>query len=182
MIHVDGAEVYSNAEFDVYSISSILAQAASCHVWDSKFPCFTLGHDRMHDQAIKRDVNTKIARVLAWSLECCATGLWPETGPFGECLVGFRKERAGTCLAGGRRGCFFAFRADAKARKIAHEFPRSYLHSWICEACMAQRPHKGWQPLLNYKNFYSSAAHRMTTISSLALLLYYSILTFSAAS
>ena len=76
-----------------------------------------------------------------------------------------RKNQVGRELAGGYRGCYWGFRCDGKARKECNMFQRSYMHSLICEACLAQRPHKDWQPLLNYKNFYPSAAHRLTIIS-----------------
>ena len=164
-VHNDGAEFYSNSEYEVYSIGSLFSQGS---VWDCKFPCFTVAHAQMHEVPIKQKVNETVAKIFSWSLKSCASGLWPEKGPNGEDLFGFRKERAGTCLAGGWRGCFFGFRSDAKVRKNANEFPRSYQHSFICEACLAQKQHKNWEPLLNYKNFYSSAGYRMTTIGSLA--------------
>lgn len=150
----------------MYSVGSIFAHG---HVWDSKFPCVTVGHDHMHDPNIKKEVNKTVAEVFAWSLKAASKGLWPSTGPFGEELTGFRKARAGTCLAGNWRACYFGMRADAKARKLANEFPRSYQHSFICEACMAQKPHKNWEPLMNYKNFYGSAAYRLAPIGSLSI-------------
>ena len=72
---------------------------------------------------------------------------------------------AGSELALGWRACYFGSKYDAKARKEINQFPRSYLHSLICETCLAQKKHKNWIPELTYKNFYASAGHRLTKIS-----------------
>lgn len=164
-IHVDGAEFYSNSEFQVWSIGCLFATGA--HVFDTKFPCVTIPHTHMLDSSIKNRVNEVVAQVLAWSLKCSGKGLWPVTGPFGEELIGFRRANGGSIMAGNWRGCFFAYRADGKARKETHVFPRTYQHSFICESCLAQREHKNWDERMCYKNFHNSAAYRMTPISDM---------------
>lgn len=165
-IHVDGAEFYSNSEVLVWSMQSVFSSGQ--HVWDSKYPLVVIPHEMIRDADIKQQVQEVIAQVLKWSFRCCAEGVWPSTGPFGEALPsGHRSCQKGKPLAGGAyRACYFGFRADGKGRKEAHMFPRSYLHSFICEACYAQREHKDWDCALSYKNFYQSAAYRLTTISS----------------
>lgn len=163
VLHVDGAEFYSNSEYVVWSVQSAFS---SGHPWDIKFPICFIAHDRMRDQDIKDTVQKTIADVVAWSLRASSHGVWPHVGPFGEIFSsGDRKVLMGKQLAGGFRACYFGFRADGKARKDAHRFPRTYLHSLICESRMAQRSHKNWQPLLSYKNFYPGAAYRLTHIS-----------------
>lgn len=174
-IHVDGAEFYSNSEFEVYSIGSLFGKG---HVFDVKYPCVTVGHSQMYDSDIKKGVNRAVAQVFAWSLEVCSKGLWPTAGPNGEELVGFRKTNAGKPLCGGWLATYFGLRADGKARRLANEFPRSYQHSLICESCMAQKEHKGWEPHLHYKDFYTSAGHRLTPISILAPLIHLCLFVF----
>lgn len=165
-IHVDGAEFYANSEVLVWSMQSVFSSGQ--HVWDSKYPLVVIPHEMIRDADIKQQVQEVIAQVLKWSFRHCAEGVWPSTGPFGEALPsGHRSCQKGKPLAGGAyRACYFAFRADGKGRKEAHMFPRSYLHSFICEACHAQKEHKNWSSALSYKNFYQSAAYRLTTISS----------------
>lgn len=163
-IHADGAEFYTNNEFMVWSLQCIFASGN--HVWDSKFPLCVIPVDSLRDADIQTKTQQVIAELVAWSLDQSTKGIWPSEGPHGQKLVGaYRTNQIGQQLAGGYRGCYFGFRCDGKARKECNMFQRSYMHSLICEACLAQRHHKDWQPLLNYKNFYPSAAHRLTTIS-----------------
>ena len=133
-----------------------------------KFPVCIIAHECMRDKDIKFQTHQKIADVLAWSFKCAQSGLWPLVGPMGESFSsGDRKTYAGQTLAGGYKGCYFGFRADGKARKETNFFQRSYQHSSICESCLAQQEHKDWQPLLSYKDFYPTAAYRLTRISHL---------------
>lgn len=145
------------------SISSALA--AGGDVWDSKFPMAMVPYENMYTQQVKDGVNRTIAEVMSWSLKACATGLFPDVGPFGLALDKVRMAKAGAELCGGWKACYFGFRADGKARKESQMFERSYLHSFICEKCLAQRPHKGWEPLMHYKNFDRHAAYRLTALS-----------------
>lgn len=162
-LHLDGAEFFTNSEFNVWSLQSVLA---SGDVWDTKFPICILPIECLRDDDIKSQTSEIIAQVIAWSMHYASRGLWPSTGPDGIELTGsYRLSRQGQELAGGYRGCYFGFRADGKARKETNLFQRSYLHSSICESCLAQRHHVNWIPLLSYKNFYPSAAHRLTRIS-----------------
>ena len=164
ILHTDGAEFYTNTEFIVWSFQSAFATG---DIWDTKFPICIISHECLRDKDIKLKTQEKIAAIVSWSLKFAAAGLWPTHGPEGEeFLGGDRKTFAGKQLAGGYRACYFGFRADAKARKEANNFQRSYQHALICESCLAQRQHNDWMPQLNYKNFYPSAAHLMTKISS----------------
>lgn len=159
MLHVDGAEFYSNSEYMVWSMGSVFAEG---HVWDIKFPCVCIPHALMHN--VKEKVHERVADVLAWSLRAAAAGQWPSRGPFGDELSGFRGELAGTVMSGGWHACYFGYRYDAKARKETNSFTRSYQHNFVCEGCLASKIGKNCDPLLSYKKFYSDAAYRMTTI------------------
>ena len=106
-----------------------------------------------------------MAEVLSWSFGCAASGTWPQRGLDGEALFGERAASAGKPLARNWRACYFGFKYDAKARKEANFFERSYYHNQICEACFAERPNKYGDPLLEYKDFYPGAAHLMTGLN-----------------
>ena len=105
--------------------------------------------------------------MVAWSLKISALGVGPIKGCFGEELDSNRSKLANRKLANGWRGTYFGFRYDMKARKETNYFPRSYMHSFICESCMAQQKHKDWDSRLTYKNFARSAPHRLTLISAM---------------
>ena len=148
----------------VWSLQCIFASGND--VWDSKYPLCVIPVESLRDPDIQAKTQQVMAEVVAWSFDQSIKGVWPSEGPPGHKLFGVhRKNQVGRELAGGYRGCYWGFRCDGKARKECNMFQRSYMHSLICESCLAQRPHKDWQPLLNYKNFYPSAAHRLTIIS-----------------
>lgn len=147
-----------------WSVASLLSDA---HVFDSKFPVAILPHQSMQTESVKRDVHRLIAKIIGWSLRISASGIAPTVGAFGETLTGERAMMSGKPLASGWRGTYFCCRFDEKARKEVNEFQRSYLHSMVCMNCLAQQPHKHWQPELCYKNFHSSAAHRLCPIGFL---------------
>ena len=148
-------------------MASVLAEG---HVFDTKFPIATLPHACMQSEKVKSDVHKTVATVVAWSLKAAATGLWPSQGPFGEALTGHRAEMAGGEIAGGHwRAVYFGFRGDEKARKETNAFQRSYQHSKICMYCCAEQHNKQLIPEMLYKNFHSSAAHRLSPISPSSL-------------
>ena len=148
----------------MWSLQSLFSNG---HVWDSKFPMVFIPHECLRDANVKLKVQETIAHVVGWSLSCATSGVWPSSGPFGEVLSKHRKHQQGKPLAGGQyKACYFGYRADGKARRESHLFPRSFLHSFVCEQCLAQKEHKNWEPLMSYKCFYQSAAYRMTTISN----------------
>lgn len=200
-VHMDGAEFYSNSEYLVWSIGSVLVE--NDQPLDTKFVICCVPHEAMQTpevfwfgsvffvlmlreprvsfwdhfrgsschsccsvMQVKDACHHVVAQVVGWSLACAASGTAPSTGCFGEALSGERAKLSGCQLAGGWRAAYFGSKYDLKARKEANMFPRSYLHSWVCEQCCAQRKHNGWNSLLTYKNFYDEAPHRLTQISS----------------
>ena len=112
---------------------------------------------------VRKKVNAQVAEIMDWSLKCCASGCFPEHGPDGERLTGFRKDLAGKPLCGGWRAIYFGYRSDMKAHKESNEFCHSYQHNFICERCYATKAHV--HPALSFKNFHYSAPHRVTGIS-----------------
>lgn len=65
LFHVDGAEMYTNNEFYVWSMRSFMAQG---NLWDIKFPLMILQHSCMTDKAVKDAILSTICKVIAWSL------------------------------------------------------------------------------------------------------------------
>ena len=109
-------------------------------------------------------VHRRVAQILAWSMQCAATGLGPSVGedtlPFRSA---FRHSLPGLPLAGGFRLAYLGFKADMKARKEAHMFERNFNCNFICEACMATKA----KPNLPcpFTDFSEHAAHRLSNIS-----------------
>ena len=144
-------------------MGSVFAETGN--IWDIKFPIAVIPHSALIDNEVKTQLHQKVSEVIAWSLRSAAAGMFPSHGPDGKRLSGQRSSAAGRVCAGNFRAMYFGYRYDAKARKETNAFPRSYLHNFICEACLACKKHKGWNPLLSYKNCYPNAAWRMTPIS-----------------
>lgn len=119
---------------------------------------------KLQSLQVKNACNQMVAQVVAWSLKITASGEWPTVGCFGENLDRHRQKLNSCSFASGWRAAFFGFKYDGKARKETNNFPRSYLHNYICESCLGQRQHKGWDKQLTYMNFYPQAPHRMTLI------------------
>ena len=110
--HVDGAEVFNNVEFDIWSWSC-LARGPSL---DVKFPILAIPARCMHNHAIKKAVLDHVTQFLCWSDECLRAGLGPQLGFYSE-TFGKHSMRYALCgkeLAGGWRACFAGFKADGK--------------------------------------------------------------------
>ncbi|CAE7761614.1 unnamed protein product, partial [Symbiodinium necroappetens] len=161
VFHVDGAEFYKNNEYVVWSMSSIHAKA---DVWDCKLPLCIVPHVAMRDDSVAAHVHKRVAEVLAWSMECAATGLGPKAGEDGlPFQSAFRHRLKGQVLPGGYKLAYTGFKADMKARMQANRFERYYNCDLICEACFAEKakPNK----TCPFTDFSETACHRLTRIS-----------------
>ncbi|CAL1141145.1 unnamed protein product [Cladocopium goreaui] len=164
-LHTDGAEFYSNSEYICWSMSSVLAEG---HVFDTRYPLVVLPHQCIQTDEVKSHVHDTVAKVIGWSLQAAWSGVFPEQGFMGEPLKGHRLELKGKPLAGGKWKCvYFGFRADEKARKETNFFTRTYQHSKLCMNCLAEQHNKHLLPHMLYKNFHSSAAHRLAPIGTI---------------
>lgn len=114
---------------------------------------------------VKAGVQAVVAKVITWSMQIALDGVAPSVGFKGEPLLGNRAHLSGSRLAGNYKFAYFGFKGDLKARKESHFLERSYLHTKICETCLAERPSKRGQPLMEFKNFYPDAAFWMTELS-----------------
>ncbi|CAK9045114.1 Uncharacterized protein SCF082_LOCUS25524, partial [Durusdinium trenchii] len=63
--HCDGAEFFRNTEF---------------MVMDIKFPLCIVPHECMRSPQVRRDVHTKVAHLMSWSMTWALKGVWPEQG------------------------------------------------------------------------------------------------------
>ena len=134
---MDGAEFYSNSEYNVWSLASSLAgsQDAACQVfflepcpevWDIKFPLVIIPHEAMKKPSapslqkrlppiqaaveVKAAVHRHVCKLLAWSMRFAARGLWPTVGYRNEIFQDgtLRASMAGQPLAKPwRRGSWF---------------------------------------------------------------------------
>ena len=63
------------------------------------------------------------------------------------------------------RAAFHSMKYDLKARVQCNFFSRHYGCNLVCESCFACKPADSTEPLMNYRNFNLSAAHRLSRIS-----------------
>lgn len=63
------------------------------------------------------------------------------------------------------RMCYFAWKADLKARKEVHNFTKHYLCKRCCERCAAIKPTNSLPELYTYKNFMPDAPYMDTCLT-----------------
>ena len=135
-IHLDGAEVFNNSEYYVFSVSSVLCVGA--HVFDSKFQFLKIPHDMMREKRIKEGVFKIAAAYIAWNFEVLQSRKTPHTGFYGEVWPSksTRATIAGGDIMGSYSAAFAAWKSDGKARAEAHLFPMNYSAIFCCDACL----------------------------------------------
>ncbi|CAE7375107.1 nipblb [Symbiodinium sp. CCMP2592] len=145
LVHFDGAEMYRNAEYNIWSFSSVFSSMLD----------------------VKDHVHTEIAKLMSWSFKILQEGRFPDRGYYGEELLekSSRGKSRGLPLAGGWKACFYGFRGDQKARRECHFFTRHYNCNLLCDQCVAIKPSKNMVRGMNYKNFSANAPFLLTTIS-----------------
>ena len=170
VFHIDGVEVYSGTEANVWSMSSALTTG---HTHDIKIPLLAVMEEEMSDRGVRQALHQHVVKFLAWSLTHCATGKWPIVGVDGETFPGhtLRHTLAGVDLAGGWRAIMVGIKCDGKMKVQTHGFSRWFQCRHICESCMATQNFKHSEPLLSYGNLHKSAPWRMSRISHRTYLL-----------
>jgi hypothetical protein len=81
VVHADGVEIYSNVEVNIWSLSSVLA---SGHVHDVKLPFLCVPEEEMSSPSIRQALHETVCKFIAWSLDQCFAGVFPEKGFCGE--------------------------------------------------------------------------------------------------
>ena len=142
LVHIDGAEVYTNAEFYVLQFSSVMA--VDSNVLDTKFPCIKIPHSLMRDKAVKAAAMQRLAEWVAWNFRILQDGHGPPHGYAQEPWVegGPCSKLVGERIMADYSGAYMGFKGDAKARKEAHGFRQNYMSTRVCDRCAAVQPFK----------------------------------------
>jgi hypothetical protein len=111
-------------------------------------PLAMIPHKWMTSREIREGTHDAITRFIAETLEKLTPGHLPDDWS----------------------AAFFAWQGDLKARKEARRFSQSFMHSYCCDKCLAQQPHRGAVPQLLYGDFSDSAGHRGTRMTQKAYL------------
>ena len=141
-VHADGAEIYNDCDFFVWSVSSMLTYKNQ--ILDTKFQVLKIRHDSMHDKKVRDDVHAKVALYFAWCFEVCQRGVGPTRGFYDEefPLDSWASRLRGEALMGQFTACYIAWKGDLKARRECHLFERNYNSALMCDACMATQNFK----------------------------------------
>ena len=103
-IHYDGAEMYANSEYHIWSVGSLVADTHGS-VFDRLFPVLAI------DDALIQDMNqvhNVVSCLLEWSSRALQSGRWPSKGMQNEEFdkTSLRYERRDRVLADGWRAAF----------------------------------------------------------------------------
>ena len=79
--HTDGAEVFTNAEYNFWSWSSATTEGPALFV---KFPIACIPAKCMHTEKTKKHVHAELARLIGWSLFWLEMGIGPPVGFYDE--------------------------------------------------------------------------------------------------
>eukprot|EP00959_Pyramimonas_sp_CCMP1952_P024095 505464-Pyramimonas_sp.AAC.1 len=160
---MDGAEVYRNQEYYIWSWSSDLTAGTAC-TWDTKFPICTIPYMLMSSKDTRFGVFKKMGELTAWVHDAWVSGRYPDIGFKGEEFdpKSLRYALRGKQIADGMCAIYVGVKGDRKSRKELHRFERHYGKSFICERCLACLPGKIAPFFLTYGDFTSSAAWRQT--------------------
>jgi hypothetical protein len=136
MLHVDGAEVFRNSEFYIFSVRSALAEGAP---YDIIFPFLMVRQGHMIDANCKKRVFERACELFNWSICIAEEGVGPTVGFHGEPILANQRRSAysGKELAGGFRACYVGVKHDAKAKMELHRESQWYSCTYICSDCHA---------------------------------------------
>ena len=163
MFHVDGAEVFRNSEFHVFSWRS--AFASHDEVLDTQLYMMSIPQSVMRQKRVRARIHTAAAKYIAWNMRFLESGTGPAVGFYGE---EFPANSVAARLAGqplaadGWHATFFGFHGDHKSRRECHQFQQHYNAMYICDGCFAVQPSKNAPKGLMYKDFRREAVHKST--------------------
>ena len=159
--HFDGAEVYSNSEYLVWSWSCPLAKGG--FVLDEKLICLYIPHWMCSDGEVQRKLHEVIAKFIGWMMGVLRSGVMPSKGFYNETLTGVRAENAGKPL--NFKMVLTGWKGDGKACKETHNCERNYLSTFVCKDCLACQPFKNSIKELDCYDFSEDAPHRATVLT-----------------
>ena len=126
IVHVDGAEAYTEQEATVWSFGSPFAH--NMNVFDTKFLTLLLiNHDF---EGTWNMVNRIVAAFYGYCFWALEIGEMPHWGFYNEFFspTSRRGKKAGQAICGDFLFCFLGWTGDRKARKESHNFSRSRQH------------------------------------------------------
>jgi hypothetical protein len=82
IFHVDGAEVFKNCEYHVFSMRS--AFASHDEVLDTQLYILAVPQKIMHRKEVRRRVHRVVAKYIGWNVTVLQTGIGPEVGFYQE--------------------------------------------------------------------------------------------------
>jgi hypothetical protein len=162
ILHMDGAEIFNNTEYYIYSWSVFGAIGA---VWDIKMILCLMPHKRMRCKLVKKNAFAIIGKFVSWCLKVWATGKFPDKGFYEEPLTGDRAKLAGKTICGGYRAAYVGSKHDRKARREIHNFQRHYSKTFCCDLCLATQAFKNAPMELLYSDYNDDAAWTKTCIT-----------------
>ncbi|CAK9018521.1 Uncharacterized protein SCF082_LOCUS14128 [Durusdinium trenchii] len=170
-IHRDGAEVFTDNEYFVWSWSSTFAEFGQTtkDVLMKKYPIAIVAESEMQNLSVRKNMEKVVAEITAWSLRHGASGVAPMEGFYGEQFPkrSFRSRIAGKPLACGYRLCYLAFKADLKARAECNYFYKRYYRcKTMCDRCDCIQPTTNAPEALTYKDFRDVPAYSGTSVGS----------------
>lgn len=155
-VHGDDAAFNKKDKLIVLNFNSVLKNRATI---DSRLVITCLQYSRMLPMVTLRE----LYKVISWSFECLARGVWPAANHAGQPLNGWRAAKAGSRIAGPFSFVFSETRGDMKWIQETFQW-NSYSHNYCCHLCKA---HKKIQRLW-YTDVRVDARHRRTLISQTA--------------
>lgn len=167
IFHIDGAEVYKNCEFHVWSWRS--AFAAHDDVMDTQQYLLSVPHQLMRDKSVRDRVHDQVAKYIAWNLEIMQRGIAPTVGFYGEEFprTSVAGRLAGSSIGFGWTATFFGWHGDQKSRRDTHRFQHHYNKTWICDECFAVQHFKNSPKHLLFQDFRPDALHKLTRFADL---------------
>jgi hypothetical protein len=141
LIHLDGAEIYTNKEFWVLSFSSPLI--TNVHVLDAKFQICKLPYAAIKDPELQRKAIDTLVAYCKWNFDVLNSGTVPSIGFYKEPLGGALGTLAGSPIMGAFTAICSGFKSDLKAKRELHGYPQHYNATRICERCHATQGFQG---------------------------------------
>jgi hypothetical protein len=124
VLHVDGAESYTNQEAIIYSTSSPFVKHISVYL--TKFLAAVLMNGDVDTKQLWEEANETLAKFFGWTFKCCEDGIMPATGMYDEEFNPRtpRGKLAGEEIAGGFKFIYLGWLGDKKAKKESLYFTR----------------------------------------------------------
>lgn len=133
-LHVDGADLFRNTEYVVFSVSSVLADTTD--ISDLKFQFLKVPAECCKTKELLLEVMQRVAAFVAWNVDILQSGVRPSVGFYGEDLEG-----GGEPFMHPYTAAYALFKSDGKARAECHAYEMNYSTIFCCDRCFATQPY-----------------------------------------